>query len=59
MTTVNDPRTTTTEPGARVAWQLAPVVVLRQAGFPMELLAPWRTRPPPRRPANSSPTGSG
>ncbi|MFF2749411.1 lantibiotic dehydratase [Kitasatospora sp. NPDC058048] len=40
MTTVNDPRTSTAEPGARVAWQLAPVVVLRQAGFPMELLAP-------------------
>ncbi|MET8540783.1 hypothetical protein ABZW03_09030, partial [Kitasatospora sp. NPDC004799] len=39
MTTVNDPRTAT-EPGTGATWQLAPVVVLRQAGFPMELLAP-------------------
>ncbi|MGW3075379.1 MULTISPECIES: lantibiotic dehydratase [unclassified Kitasatospora] len=36
MTTVNDPQTGS----GHAAWQLAPVVVLRQAGFPMELLAP-------------------
>ncbi|MEU9186815.1 lantibiotic dehydratase [Streptomyces sp. NPDC048484] len=39
MTTVNDPRTTT-KPAQGAVWRLVPVVVLRQAGFPMEALEP-------------------
>ncbi|GHD86855.1 lantibiotic dehydratase [Streptomyces naganishii] len=39
MTSVNDSQTTTsTVPGG--AWRLVPIVVLRQAGFPMEALDP-------------------
>ncbi|MEU3030371.1 lantibiotic dehydratase [Streptomyces incarnatus] len=39
MTSVNDSQTaTSTVPGG--AWRLVPIVVLRQAGFPMEALTP-------------------
>ncbi|MDV9169864.1 lantibiotic dehydratase [Streptomyces sp. W16] len=39
MTSVNDSRTST-NPVPGEAWRLVPVVVLRQAGFPMEALDP-------------------